>query len=77
MSRHNMMRPLRQRQVLENCPVGAARDDGGKSLVVLVAPLMEPFVHLVAQSGIEGGLDLVPVEPLREALAIQEKDGEL
>jgi len=68
-----MMWLLCQRQVLENCPVGVARDDGGKSLVVLVGPLMEPFVHIVAQSGIEGGLDLVPGGLLLTTHPLQKK----
>lgn len=38
---------------------------------------MEPFMHLVAKTRIEGSRDLVPGEPLREALSVQEKDGKL
>jgi len=47
--------PLRQRQVLEHRPVGVAGDDGGDALIVAACPFVEPFVHFVAQAGIEGG----------------------
>jgi len=46
---------LRKRQILEDRPMGVTGNDRGNALVIVVRPLVELPVHLVAQAGIEGG----------------------
>jgi len=46
---------LRQRKILEDCPVGVASNDGGDTPVIVSRPFVEAFVHFVAEAGIRSG----------------------
>ena len=46
---------LRQRKILEYCPVCMAGNDGGDAPVIVGRPFVEAFIHLIAEARIRGG----------------------
>lgn len=47
--------PLRDGEILEDCPVGVAGDDSGDTFIIAGRPFMEAFIYFIAESGIRGG----------------------